>query len=172
MMLRRLAIILALGLLPAACVIQTRYPGAWPGIDPTRVAGCPDVSGIYLNDGVKGDPFAAATSLSGLLLAGPAPGATARISQYAGDSLAVSVAREGRELARKVFSRARGTLACDPAGVRLACGRRRAVYLAKAVDGSLMAQEVEFAIVATTRSWHRFSPPTLPPLPEGTDVEP
>jgi hypothetical protein len=164
---RRLALVLALGLLPMACVVQTRYPGAWPRIDPARRGGCPDVSGIYLDDGVKGDPFAAPTSLSGLLFGRPAPGTQVRVVQYAGDSLAVSVAGG----ARRVFSRARGTLKCDPAGARLACGRRRAVYLAKAVDGSLMAQEVEFVFVAATRSWHRFSPPTLPPLPEGTDVD-
>jgi hypothetical protein len=178
----RRALVLLLGLLPVACVIQSRYPGAWPGVEGGRI----DVSGVYLGDGVRGDPFAAPTSLGRLLLdEALAPGRVFEIAQYGGDSLVVSARGGGR----KVFSRARGTLDCAGAGVAVACGwhgfheagftlaaARRTVRLALAIDGSLMAQDVEHAIgllvvfpmAATVRSWHRFSPPRS----EGTRDEP
>jgi hypothetical protein len=183
---------LLLGLL-ASCSIQQRYPGAWPRVDPTRVAGCPDVTGVYLNDGVRGDPFGALVSLSDLLQLGSTSESILRISQYGADSLAIVVWRDDRQVARRMLSRSQGNLTCTPAGVGLTCGwhfvgreglelgaARRTLYLAKATDGSLMVQDVEFTvgvlivlpIIGTMRSWHRFSPTTIPPLPPAQGESP
>ncbi len=184
---RHLVILLLAGMLLGSCVIESHYPGAWPGIDPMRVAGCPDVAGTYLRDGVKGDPFAAESSLGELLLGdASSTGGVIEIAQYASDSLVVSAWKDEQPIGRRVFSRANGDYRCAPAGVELICGwhafarkaleagvARRKLYLGKATDGSLMVQEVDFTIeimlivpiVGTVRSWHRFSPPTFPPLP-------
>lgn len=184
------SLVLRLGLLSSlllmGCAIRQTYPGAWPRVDPTRIEGCPQIAGDYLSSGVMADPLLALSSLSELLLDQPAPGAIIRIAQYGSDSLAVTAWQMDSPGTRQVFCRAKGNLSCAPAGLGLSCGwgspgtgglalgvARRTVYLAKATDGSLMAQSVEFSIgflwfipmIATMRSWHRFSPPTFPPLP-------
>jgi hypothetical protein len=169
----------------AGCSISQRYPGAWPRVDPTRIAGCPPVAGDYLSDGVRADPFAALSYLSGLVFERRVPQAIIRIAQYGTDSLAIVAWKDGQAVSRRVFSRAEGNLDCTREGVRLSCGwhsvlrvaipvlSRRTLYLARATDGSLMVQDVEFSIALLTLlpfpyksiSWNRFSPPTFPPLP-------
>jgi len=171
--------------LAAGCSTTQTYPGAWPRVDPTRIEGCPPVTGEYLSDGVRADPFAAPTSLSELALETPMADAIIRITQYGADSLALAAWKDGKVRARRVFSRARGDLACAREGVRLSCGwrsfpavnvlevSRHTLYLARATEGSLMVQDVEFYIdfflllpfPGMARSWHRFSPPTFPLLP-------
>jgi hypothetical protein len=168
------------------CAIQQTYPGAWPRVDPTRGAECPEVAGDYLSDGVMADPWRAPSSLSELVLREAGRGAVVRIAQYGADSLALTLWQENRPPARRVFSRAKGNLRCTATAVALSCGwgppgpgglavgyARRTVYLVKATDGSLMVQSAERSIglliflpvLATLRSWHRFSPPRYPPLP-------
>jgi hypothetical protein len=146
------------------------------------------VAGLYLGDGVRGDPFAAHSSLGRLLLGRETGrGLVFEIFQHGADSLTV-IAREGeREAARRSFSRRRGDLRATPSGVRISLGwraylgrnlgagaSRRAVLLTKASDGSLMVREDELAVgvlflvpfTGTLRSWHRFSPPARSrPLP-------